>query len=271
MGLYGTNGRGTIHARLAVISRRAQTLTTLAPLPAAKRTGSGGAALQQLAVHDRPREKLVRSGPGTLGDNELLAIVLGHGSRGLGVLALANQLLSEVGGLHGLTRSPRDLLRRWAGIGPAQAARILAAVELGRRSVLHEEERAQLGTPQQAAAFLAPEFGGRGVEHFGIVLLDTRYRVLRTALLTVGVLDTAPTHPREVFREAVAGGAAAVVLFHNHPSGDPSPSADDVDLTVRMVEAGELMGIAVLDHLILANNRYFSFKESRPRVLGDGG
>jgi DNA repair protein RadC len=271
MRLYGTNGSGTIQARTAVLAPPTRAQTSLAPLPAPRRAGGGDIAFRELAVRDRPREKLVRHGPGSLGDNELLAIVLGHGSRGLGVLTLANQLLSEVGGLHGLARSPRDLLRRWAGVGPAQAARILAAVELGRRSILHEANRPQLGTPQQAAAFLAPEYGGRAVEHFGIVLLDTRYRVLRTALLTVGVLDTAPTHPREVFREAVAGGAAAIVMFHNHPSGDPSPSVDDVDLTVRMVASGDVMGIAVLDHVILANNRYFSFKESRPRVLGDSG
>lgn len=271
MGLYGTNGRGTIHGRLSVIEPPGPAQTSLEPVPVVRRVRGHGGALQQLAARDRPREKLGRHGAASLGDNELLAIVLGHGSRELGVLELASQLLSEVGGMHGLARSPRDLSRRWTGVGPAQAARILAAVELGRRSFLREAKRPQLGTPQQVAAFLAPEYGGRAVEHFGIVLLDTRYRVLQTALLTVGVLDTAPIHPREVFREAVAGGAASVVLFHNHPSGDPSPSADDVDLTVRMVEAGDVMGVAVLDHLILANNRYFSFKESRPRLLGDDG
>jgi DNA repair protein RadC len=259
-----------MHTRLAVIDPPLQTLVRLGPV-AVERRARDDVTVAQLAVHDRPREKLVRHGPGALGDNELLAIVLGHGSRGVGVLGLANQLLSEVGGLHGLTRSPRDFLKRWTGVGPAQAARILAAVELGRRSLLHETQRAQLTTPQEAAAFLVPEYGGRAVEHFGIVLLDTRHRVLRTALLTVGVLDTAPTHPREVFREAVASGAAGILLFHNHPSGDPSPSVDDMDLTARMVAAGVLMGVAVLDHLILGNNRYFSFKESRPRMFGDDG
>lgn len=212
---------------------------------------------------------MARNGAGALGDNELLAIVLGHGSRRMSVLALATQLLSEVGGLHGLTRSPRDLLRRWTGVGPAQAARILAAIELGRRSLLQEHERRQFLSAQQVAAWLGPQFGGRGVEHFGLLLLDARNRELRTQVLTVGVLDGAPIHPREVFREAVTGGAAGVVLFHNHPSGDPSPSGDDVDLTMRMVAAGDLMGIRVLDHLILANNRYYSFCEMRPQLLGE--
>jgi DNA repair protein RadC len=229
------------------------------------------ATADQLAVHDRPREKLARNGAGALGDNELLAIVLGHGTRNMSVLALANQLLGEVGGLHGLARSPRDFLRRWSGVGPVQAARILAAIELGRRSLLQQVERLQFTTPEDAAAYLGPMYGGRGVEHFGVVLLDTRHRELRTILLTIGVLDGAPTHPREVFREAVAGGAAAVILFHNHPSGDPAPSSDDVELTMRMVAAGALMGISVLDHLILANNHYFSFRQTRPRVLGENG
>lgn len=270
MRLYGQTRRATTIAggRIALLAPSSALVPRLTPVPMGRTRTAG---VSQLAVHDRPREKMARNGPGALGDNELLAIVLGHGSRGMGVLALANQLLSEVGGLHGLIRSPRDLLQRWAGVGPAQAARILAAIELGRRSFLQDGARRQFLSAQDVAAYLGPQYGGRGVEHFGVMLLDTRNRELRTLVLTVGVLDGAPTHPREVFREAVAGGAAGLVLFHNHPSGDPSPSGDDVDLTARMAAAGELMGIAVLDHLILANNRYFSFCEMRPHVLGEKG
>ena len=106
-----------------------------------------------------------------------------------------------------------------------------------------------------------PQFGNRPVEHFGVVLLDTKHRVLRSTLLSVGTLDASIVHPREVFREATRGGAAAIVLFHNHPSGDPVPSDDDVALTRRLVRAGELMGIAVLDHVILAETRYCSLRE----------
>lgn len=270
MQLYGTSRRATTIAggRVALLAPPSVLATRPSVVSVRKRRAAG---VGQLAAHDRPREKMARNGPGALGDNELLAIVLGHGSRQLGVLALANELLSEVGGLHGLVRSPRDLLRRWAGVGPAQAARILAAIELGRRSLLQQRTRRQFLSAQDVAAYLGPQFGGRGVEHFGVMLLDTRNRELRTLVLTVGVLDGAPTHPREVFREAAAGGAAGLVLFHNHPSGDPSPSGDDVELTARLAAAGELMGIAVLDHLILANNRYFSFSEMRPHVLGEKG
>lgn len=121
----------------------------------------------------------------------------------------------------------------------------------------------RIGGPQDAAAFLMPRFGGRGVEQLGIVLLDTKHRVLRTAVLAIGTLNSSAVQPREVFREAAIGGAAAIVVFHNHPSGDPTPSPDDRELTRRLVAAGRLMGIDVIDHLVLGDTRYWSFKESR--------
>ena len=116
-------------------------------------------------------------------------------------------------------------------------------------------------TPRHAAAFLMPAFGARDVEQFGVVLLDTKHRVLRTTVLAIGSLNSAGIEPREVFREATLAGAAAIVVFHNHPSGDPSPSPDDVELTRRLVAAGVLMGIDVVDHMILGDVRYYSFKE----------
>ena len=119
----------------------------------------------------------------------------------------------------------------------------------------------QLGYPRDAASHLLPSYGARPVEQFGIVLLDTKHRVLKTAVLSVGTLDASLVHAREVFREAAGGGAAAIVLFHNHPSGDSTPSGEDVALTTRLVEAGQLMGIEVVDHLVLADARYCSFKE----------
>jgi DNA repair protein RadC len=218
--------------------------------------------MKELSPNDRPREKLQTHGPRALGDNELVALVLGSGSHQRGALAVANDLLAARGGLHGLVQAGCDDLARVAGIGPARAAQIVAAVELGRRTLVqHPRARWQLQTPQQAAAFLLPACGGRGVEQFGIVLLDTKHRVLRTAVLTVGTLNSAAVEPRDVFREAAAGGAAALVVFHNHPSGDPSPSPDDVELTRRLVAAGVLMGIDVVDHIILGDVRYCSFKE----------
>jgi DNA repair protein RadC len=120
----------------------------------------------------------------------------------------------------------------------------------------------QLRTPKDAAAFLMPTFGARNVEQFGVVLLDTKHRVIRAAVLSVGTLNSAGVEPRDVFREAAIGGAAAIVAFHNHPSGDPAPSPDDVELTRRLVAAGVLMGIDVVDHIILGDVRYWSFKET---------
>jgi DNA repair protein RadC len=219
--------------------------------------------MKAVAPHDRPREKLERLGVAALGDNELLALVLGSGSRDGDALAVANRLLQQSGGLHGLTRTGPDALRDIVGIGRARAAQVLAAVELGRRTLVRgADERPRLNSPRQLAAHLLPLYGAHAVEQFGIVMLDTKHRVIRTKILSVGSLDTTVVHPREVFREAASAGASAIVLFHNHPSGDPTPSTDDLVLTTRIVNAGDIMGIDVLDHLILADQRYYSLIES---------
>jgi DNA repair protein RadC len=215
------------------------------------------------AARDRPREKLGRLGVAALGDNELLALVIGSGTRRSGALALANLLLESSGGVHGLPARSGDELRQVPGVGEARAGQILAAIELGRRTLLRPPaDRPQLLTPCEVARYLLPEFGARPVEQFGVLLLDAKHRVLRTAVLTVGTLDRSVVHPREVFREASSARAAGIVLFHNHPSGDPTPSADDLALTRRLVAAGELMGIDVLDHVILAASRYVSLREA---------
>ena len=219
--------------------------------------------MKTVAVHDRPREKLERLGPQALGDNELLAVVLGQGRAHASALDLANALLAK-GGLREVLRARHEELRRVPGIGAARAAQVLAAIELGRRTLTRvEEERPRLASPRSVAEYLLPQFGNRPVEQFGVLLLDTKHRVIRAAVLSVGTLDASIVHPREVFREATAAGAAALVLFHNHPSGDPEPSEDDRRLTERLVAAGVLMGIDVLDHVILADTKYFSFREQR--------
>jgi DNA repair protein RadC len=162
----------------------------------------------------------------------------------------------------GLARAAHDDLTRIHGIGSARAAQVLAAVELGRRTVAHAGcTRVQMTSPRTAADYLLPLYGNRPVEQFGVLLLDTKHRVLRSTVLSIGTLDASIVHPREVFREAVAGGAAAIVLFHNHPSGDPEPSREDTRLTERLMAAGALMGIDVIDHVILGDARYFSYRE----------
>jgi DNA repair protein RadC len=219
--------------------------------------------MKGIAAHDRPRERLDRVGPAALSDHELLAIVLGHGHGSRSALDLASALLESSGGLHGLARASAEELLGVGGIGRARAAQVLAAVELGRRTLSRAPRaRLQVANPRDVAAYLMPQFGSCAVEQFGVVLLDSKHRVVKTRLLSVGSLDASVVHPREVFRAAVLAGAAAVVLFHNHPSGDPTPSREDGELTGRLVAAGELMGIDVLDHVILADTRYVSLRES---------
>ena len=226
--------------------------------------------MKEVAVGDRPREKLARLGTAALGDNELLALVLGHGAASGGALDLANALLAHAGGARGLLRLTDRELRQVPGVGPARAAQVMAALELGRRTLLPDPlERRQFVSPRQIADWLIPQFGACPVEQFGVVLLDTRLQLLATRIISIGSVDASPAHPRDVFREAVATRAAFVVLFHNHPSGDPSPSAEDVQLTAQLSEAADLLGIGVLDHLILGATRYFSFKEQQ-RAGEDG-
>ena len=218
--------------------------------------------MRHLSLRDRPRERLERLGATSLGDHELLAVILGSGTSDMDSLAMANTILETVDGVHGLSKATLDDLCRVQGVGVARAAQMLAAVEFGRRTLLKTPPvKLRLSTPRDVALHLLPEFGARAVEQFGIVLVDARHQLLRTRILSVGTVDRSVVHPRDVFREAVSARATGIVLFHNHPSGDPAPSADDMALTKRMVEAGELMGIEVVDHLILTETRYLSFRE----------
>jgi DNA repair protein RadC len=217
--------------------------------------------VKQLPPQDRPREKLDRVGPSALGDNELLAIVIGSGGAGRSALDLANALLAATDGARGLTRLSAATLRALPGIGAVRAAQVLAAVELGRRTLLpRADERPTCASPRELAAYLIPRYSAHRVEHFGVVLLDRRYRVVRTTVLSIGTADASLAYPRDVFREAVVSGAPAIAVFHNHPSGDPSPSEEDRALTRRLVAAGQLLGIEMADHLILADERYYSFR-----------
>jgi DNA repair protein RadC len=218
--------------------------------------------VKDVPTRDRPREKLHRLGAENLGDNELVAVVLGAGCRSLDVLTLANRLLDSVGGLWGLSRATTASLARMIGLGPARSAQLVAAVELGRRTLARPLDRPCLGTPPSLAAYLIPIYGAKPVEHFGIVMLDTKHRMIRASVLTVGSIDATVVHPREVFRAAATASAAAIVLFHNHPSGDPTPSRDDLLLTARLADAGDVMGIPVVDHIIVAEGRYCSFVEA---------
>ena len=211
---------------------------------------------------DRPREKLLVRGPESLGVNELLAVVLGSGTRGVSALELSNRLLSHAGGLEGLARLGASGLSELSGLKAARSARILAALELGKRTTWPDETaRPRFRLPHDAAHFLVPRFGTKPLEEFGLLLLDTRNRLKRLEVVSKGSLNGSLVHPREVYREAAIRQAAAIIAFHNHPSGDPSPSRDDRALTKRLVKAGAILGIELLDHVIVSASRYWSFKE----------
>ena len=204
------------------------------------------------------RERLEQYGPSVLADNELIAIITGANDQ-----QTAAAVLEECGTVQQLPRETVDDLAKITSVTPRRAATIVAAVELGRRTLTPPARKApRLSTAREVADYLLPAHGSHPVERFGIVSLSSKHRVLRTALISTGTLDASLAQPREVFRAATMHRAAAIVLFHNHPSGDPSPSNDDIALTARLQEAGLIFGIEVVDHLILADTRYYSFKEA---------
>jgi DNA repair protein RadC len=221
---------------------------------------AGGRRLRDLPPEERPRERLARQGPGALSHRELLALILGTGAGGLSALDLAERLLA--GGLRELAVRSLAELEAERGLGRAKAARLLACLELGARLASEAGPSApSFRTPAGAARYLLPRYGCRPVETFGLLALDVRHRLKREAIVSVGCLTSSLVHPREVFQEAVVARAAALVLFHNHPSGNPEPSPEDLALARRLAAAGGLMGIEVLDHLVLGAGRYVSLKE----------
>jgi len=218
--------------------------------------------IAETPASDRPRERLLRLGPAALTQAELLAIVLGTGTQGRSAPDLAGELL-VAGPLSALARrSPADVART-PGVGAAKAARVSAALELGRR--LQEEgrgERPRIRSPADVYRWFAPRLADLTAEEFHVLALDSQSAVLRDLMITRGILNSSLVHPREVFRGAIAEAAAGIIVVHNHPSGDPTPSADDRAVTRQLVEAGRIIDLPVYDHVIVGNGRYISFSES---------
>ena len=218
--------------------------------------------IRDLPADLRPRERLAFAGPSALNTAELLAIILRIGGRGENVIRMAERLLTEFGGVAGLAQAPFDELRTHKGIGEAKAAQIKAALELGRRLQLASpDERTQIRGPEDVANLLMLEMGLLEQEHLRTVLLDTKNHVMRVANVYTGSLNTAVVRVGEVFREAIRANCAAIIVVHNHPSGDPTPSPEDVQVTETLVAAGKLLDIEVLDHVVIGRNRYVSLKE----------
>lgn len=218
--------------------------------------------IHDLPQGERPRERLEHYGAGALSSSELLAIILRVGTGGENVVRVAERLLARFEGLPGLAQATVSELCQEKGIGPAKAVQIKAALELGRRLlVTAPHERPQMRSPADAANLLMAEMSLLPQEHLRTVLLDTRNRVLSIPTIYVGSLNTAQVRVGEMFREAIRANCAAMIVVHNHPSGDPSPSPEDIQVTRMIVEAGALLHIDVLDHLIIGRQRFVSLKE----------
>lgn len=210
----------------------------------------------------RPRERMIQDGPSSLSNHELLAILLRTGSKEESVLQLAYKLLINFEGLRLLKDASIEEITDTKGIGKVKAVQIMAAVELGRRiHRLQYEDRYVIRSPEDAANFVMEDMRFLSQEHFVCLYLNTKNQVLHQQTIFIGSLNASIVHPREVFKEAFRRSAASFICIHNHPSGDPAPSREDIDVTKRLSECGKLIGIELLDHLIIGDQKFISLKE----------
>lgn len=211
---------------------------------------------------ERPRERLTRLGPEALRDAELLAILFRTGTRTTGAVALAENVVAHFGSLRNLSQASLEEIQEVKGLGAVKSIEIKAALELGKRLThFTERDRVRITGAEDVANLLMSRFKDLETEHFKCLLLNTKNEVTRIADVAQGGLDGAPAAPRDVFRQAIRDGASAVIFCHNHPSGDPEPSRDDITLTKRLSESGSLLGIRVLDHVIFGDGRFVSLKD----------
>lgn len=216
----------------------------------------------EMPNHERPRERLRDYGPEALADAELLAILLRVGVSGVNVVQLAQQLLIECGGWRGLQQASFHALQGRHGMGAAKAAQLKAALEIGRRlAMLSLEERFQISSPDDVAKLMLIDMAHLDQEHLKTICVDTKNRVLKIQTVYIGTLNAAGMRVGEIFKEAIKINSAALILCHNHPSGDPTPSPEDIAVTRQIVEAGKLLDIEVLDHLVIGQGRYVSLRE----------
>ncbi|ERL03340.1 RadC family protein [Mitsuokella sp. oral taxon 131] len=219
--------------------------------------------VRDLPREELPREKLIEHGAAALSNAELLAVLLRTGTQSCSVLTLSQEVLARLHeqGIAALSSMAPGELTDIKGLGAAKAATVLAAVELGKRLSACAAVRVTVRAPEDAAHYAMPRLFGEQREHFAVLLLDAKHRILGMRNISIGSLTASVVHPREVFQAALRGSAAALILVHNHPSGDPTPSHEDAATTERLVKAGKVMGIPVLDHIVLGRQDFFSMKE----------
>ena len=241
------------------------TSDTSAPVAGPGRGGSYQPMIRDMPQGERPRERLRDYGPKLLSNTELIAILLRTGIQGENVLAMSNRLLTHFKGLDGLGRSTFAELCAERGLSEAKTCQLMAALELGRRFIsLAPQDRAVINSPQDVANLLQAEMAALEQEHLRVLLLNTKNQVLRTEEVYVGNVNSSIVRPAEVFRPAVRDNAPSIIIVHNHPSGDPTPSPEDVNITRELVAAGKLLSIELLDHLVIGSGgRYVSLNEKK--------
>jgi len=217
--------------------------------------------IKDISVENKPRERLERQGATVLSDAELLAVILKTGNRNENVIDMSNRLLAKYG-IAKLSSCSLKELQAINGIGSAKASQILALFEFNKRHNLAKQTGKPLRSAQDVFNYIGPKISNLDRECFMVLLLDTKNTVLKEEIVSVGTLNGAIIHPRELFKSAIKESANSVILVHNHPSGDPTPSREDKEVTERVIDAGKLLGIDVLDHVIVGNGSYWSFKET---------
>jgi DNA repair protein RadC len=218
--------------------------------------------VRDLPRQERPRERLHKFGPEALSAQELLALVIGRGIPKKSVMSISQELLVKFGNVKAISQATIEELSQIKGIGLAKAAQIKACFELGKREDLEAElKNFDIKSPEAVVKAIHASIKDKAKEHFKLILLNPRNKIIGISTISIGTLNASLAHPREVFKDAITHSAASVVLAHNHPSGDPDPSEDDMNITKRLIEVGKILGIEVIDHIIVAKNGFFSFKE----------
>ncbi|XKI12884.1 DNA repair protein RadC [Sporosarcina sp. ANT_H38] len=224
--------------------------------------------IRDVHIADRPRERLIRQGAESLSNQELIAILLRTGTKQESVLVLANRILSSFDKIQDLKDATVEEMMLVKGVGKAKAVQLLAAAEIGKRMYRkHSEGRYTIRSPEDAAAYLMTDMASLNQEHFVVLFLNVKNEVLHKHTIFIGSLNSSIVHPREIFREAVKRSAASIIVAHNHPSGNPSPSPEDIEVTKRLIEAGSIMGIELLDHVIYRRSPVFKLKRKGIYVI----